>query len=204
MLTILAFVIVGKPPLFIYSDHPASRASLFSTGVAGRTLLDSLTTAPMADVAIVILRVVSEIRDVAEGIRENDRQARRLFKRVLAIEPPVLAVKEGTKMYSSESLRQLLAIVEKIQNYLQGYARTTTLPRALKRKAHAAKFTQLGVILSEGMQALQLDVAVDAWAKEDASDRLEDLEHMVDTLERMERKHTDNHAEVMGALKVST
>ncbi|CAN0184565.1 unnamed protein product, partial [Ectocarpus sp. 8 AP-2014] len=154
----------------------------------------------MADVAIVILRVVSEIRDVAEGIRENDRQARRLFKRVLAIEPPVLAVKEGTKMSSSESLRQLLAIVEKIRKFLEGYAQTTKFNRALKRKAYAAKFAQLGVILSEEMQALHLDVAVDAWAKEDASDRLEDLEHMVDTLERMEQKHTDNHAEVMGVL----
>lgn len=73
----------------------------------------------------------------------------------------------------------------------------------MKRKANAAKFTQLGVILTEGMQALQLDVAVDAWAKEDASDRLEDLENMVDMIERMERTHTDNHTEVMGVLKVS-
>ncbi|CAN0401680.1 unnamed protein product [Ectocarpus sp. 13 AM-2016] len=51
------------------------------------------------------------------------------------------------------------------------------------------------------MQALQLEVAVDTWAKEDASDRLEDLEHMVDMMERMERNRTDNHAEVMGVLK---
>ncbi|CAN0566632.1 unnamed protein product, partial [Ectocarpus sp. 12 AP-2014] len=51
------------------------------------------------------------------------------------------------------------------------------------------------------MQALQLEVAVDTWAKEDASDRLEDLEQMVDMMERMERNRTDNHAEVMGVLK---
>ncbi|CAN0023454.1 unnamed protein product, partial [Hapterophycus canaliculatus] len=155
----------------------------------------------MADVAILIFRVVCEIRNVAGGIRENDRQARRLFKRVLVIEAPVLAVKEGTKMSSSEPLRQLLAIVEKIQKFLEGYAQTTKFNRALKRKSHAAKFTQLGVILSEGIQALQLDVAVDTWAKEDASDRLEDLEHMLDTLERSERRQTDNHTEVMGVLK---
>ncbi|CAM9780862.1 unnamed protein product, partial [Ectocarpus sp. 13 AM-2016] len=155
----------------------------------------------MADVAVVILHVVAEIRDVAENIRENDRQARRLFERVMAIEPPVLAVQDGTKMSSSESLRQLLTILEKIRNFLEGYARTTKFNRALKRKANADKFTQLGVILTEGMQALQLDVAVDTWAKEDASDRLEDLEHMVDMMEGMERNRTDNHAEVMGVLK---
>ncbi|CAN0096500.1 unnamed protein product [Ectocarpus sp. 12 AP-2014] len=155
----------------------------------------------MADVAVVILRVVAKIRDVAEGIKENDRQACRLFKRVMAIEPPVLAVQEGTKLSSSESLRQLLGTVEEIWNFLEGYARTTKFNRALQRKANADKFTQLGVILTEGMQALQLDVAVDAWATEDASDRLEDLEIMVDILERMERNRTDNHAEVMGVLK---
>ncbi|CAN0045546.1 unnamed protein product, partial [Ectocarpus sp. 12 AP-2014] len=155
----------------------------------------------MADVAVVILHVVAEIRDVAENIRENDRQARRVFERVMAIEPPVLAVQDGTEMSSSESLRQLLTTLEKIRNFLEGYARTTKFNRALKRKANADKFTQLGVILTEGMQALQLDVAVDTWAKEDASDRLEDLEHMVDMMEGMERNRTDNHAEVMGVLK---
>lgn len=157
----------------------------------------------MADVAVVILRVVAEIRDVAEDIKENDRQACRLLKRVLAIEPPVLAVREGTKLSSSESLRQLLATVEKIRNFLGRYARTSKFNRALKRKANADKFTQLGVILTEGMQALHLDVAVDAWTKEDASDRLADLENMVDMMEKMERSRTDNHAEVMGVLKVS-
>lgn len=171
--------------------------------MTGRTLLTPLTAAPMADVAVVILHVVDEIRKVAEGIRENDRQAHRLFKRVLAVEPPVLAVREGTKLSSSEALRQLLATVEKIRNFLGGYAQTSKFNRALKRKANADKFTQLGVILTEGMQALQLDVAVDAWAKEDASDRLADLENMVDMMERMERSRTDNHAEVMSVLKVS-
>lgn len=157
----------------------------------------------MVDVAVVILRVVEEIRDVAEGIKENDRQARRLLKRAMAIEAPVLAVQNGTKMSSSESLRQLLATVEEIRNFLEGYARTTKLHRALKRKSNAAKFTQLGVNLTEGMQALQLEVAVDTWAKEDASDRLEDLENMVDMMETMERNRTENHAEVMDVLKVS-
>ncbi|CAN0518413.1 unnamed protein product, partial [Ectocarpus sp. 12 AP-2014] len=77
----------------------------------------------------------------------------------------------------------------------------TKFTRGLKRRANAAEFTQLGVILTEGMQALQLEVAVDTWAKEDALDRVEDLEHMVDMMERMERNRTDNHAEVMGVLK---
>ncbi|CAM9331098.1 unnamed protein product [Ectocarpus fasciculatus] len=155
----------------------------------------------MLDVAVVILRVVVEIRDVAEGINENHLQARRLLKRAMAIEAPVLAVQNGTRISSSESLRQLLATVEKIRDFLEGYARTTKLNSALKRKPHAAKFTQLGVDLTEGMQALQLDVAVDTWAKEDASDRLEDLENMVDMMETMERNRTENHAEVMDVLK---
>ncbi|CAB1106627.1 unnamed protein product [Ectocarpus sp. CCAP 1310/34] len=167
--------------------------------MTGRTLLAPLTAAPMADVAVVILHVVDEIRKVAEGTRENDRQA--LFKRVLAVQPPVLAVREGTKLSSSEALRQLLATVEKIRNFLGGYAQTSKFNRALKRKANADQFTQLGDILTEEVQALQLDVAVDAWAKEDASDRLADLDNMVDTMERMERSRTDNHAEVMSVLQ---
>ncbi|CAN0566627.1 unnamed protein product, partial [Ectocarpus sp. 12 AP-2014] len=94
----------------------------------------------MVDVAIVILRVVAEIRDVANDIEENDRQAGRLFKRVLAIEPPVLAVQEGTKMSSSEALHQLLTAVEKIRFFLEGYARTTKFNRGLKRRANASEF----------------------------------------------------------------
>lgn len=157
----------------------------------------------MADVAVAILRVVAEIRDLAEGIHENDRQACRLLERVTAVEPVVLAVKQGKKQLSSESLRQLLETVENIRTFLDGYARTTKMNRALKRKANAASFTDFGAVLTEGMQALQLDVAVKAWAEEDASDRLEDLENMIDAMDKMELKHTDNHAEVMGALKVS-
>ncbi|CAM9459957.1 unnamed protein product, partial [Ectocarpus sp. 12 AP-2014] len=145
----------------------------------------------MADVAIAILRVVAEIRNVAERIKENDRQARRLSDSVTAIESPVIAVKDGSKISSSESLRQLLLAVEEIRNFLEGYARTTHFNRALKRKANADNFAKLSVMLIEGMQALQLDNAVDAWAKEDASDRLDDLKNMVDIMERMERNRTD-------------
>ena len=157
----------------------------------------------MADVAVLVLQVVAEIHDAAKGMKENDRQAHRLFERVTAIEPAVLAVKQGTTRYSSESLRQLLETVEGIRNFLDGYARTKKINRALKRKSNAATFSHLGVILTEGMQALHLDVSVDAWAKEDASDRLEDLENMIDMMEALEQNRTDNHAEVMGALKVS-
>ncbi|CAB1099821.1 unnamed protein product [Ectocarpus sp. CCAP 1310/34] len=155
----------------------------------------------MADVAVAVLRVVTEIRNVAERIKENDRQARRLSDRVTAIEPPVIAVKKGSKMSSSESLHRLLFAVEEIRNFLEGYARTTNFNRALKRKANADSFAKLSVMLTEGMQALQLDIAVDAWATEDASDRLDDLENMMDIMERMESNRTDNHAEVMGVLK---
>ncbi|CAM9942758.1 unnamed protein product, partial [Ectocarpus sp. 12 AP-2014] len=168
--------------------------------MAGRRLLVSLTAAIMVDV-VVVLRVLAEIRDVAEGIKENDRQARRLLKRAMAIEAPVLAVQNGTKLPPAESLRQLSATVEKIRNFLEGYARTTKLNRALNRGSNAAKFTQLGVNLTEGMHALQLDVAVDAWAKEDALDRLEDIENMVDMMVTMERNLTENHAEIMDVLE---
>lgn len=52
------------------------------------------------------------------------------------------------------------------------------------------------------MNALQLDVAVDAWAREDASDRLEDLENMLDMMELMERNRTDTSTKFTGVLKV--
>lgn len=94
--------------------------------------------------------------------------------------------------------------MKEIWNFSGAYARTTKFNRALKRRYNGAKFTQLGANLTEGMQALQLDVAVDSWAKEDESDRLEELENMMDMLERMEeRNRTDIQAEIMGVLKVS-
>lgn len=157
----------------------------------------------MADVAVTILQVVAEIYEIGEGIKENNRQARRLFERVAAIEPAVLAVKQGRRRLSSESLRQLLEAFETIRNFLDGYARTTKITRAWARKSNAAKFTDFGVALSEQVQALQLDVAVDSWAREDASDRVEDLENLIGMMDNMERRRTDNHAEVMRALKVN-
>lgn len=162
-----------------------------------------LAAAPMADVAAVILRVVAEIRDVGGRIHENDRQAHRLFMRVMAIEFPVLAVQEGTSISSAESLRRLLAAVKRIRDFLEGYAQTSKFNRALKRKANATDFKQLFAILAEGVQSLQLDVDGDAWAREDASDRLDDLENMVDMLEIIERDRTNNHAKVAGVLKAS-
>ncbi|CAN0287962.1 unnamed protein product, partial [Ectocarpus sp. 6 AP-2014] len=96
----------------------------------------------MAEVAVLILGVVAEIHDIAKDIKENDQQAYRLLERVGAIEPAVLAVEQGTKTSSSESLRQLLATVKMIRKILAEYARTTNFNRALKRKANASKFTQ--------------------------------------------------------------
>ncbi|CAM9942740.1 unnamed protein product, partial [Ectocarpus sp. 8 AP-2014] len=49
----------------------------------------------MADVAVIVLGVMAQIRDFAKDIKENDRQACRLIERVKAIEPAVLAVKQG-------------------------------------------------------------------------------------------------------------
>ncbi|CBJ34024.1 protein kinase, TKL group [Ectocarpus siliculosus] len=155
----------------------------------------------MADVAVIVLGVMAQIRDIVKDIKENDRQACRLIERVKAIQPAVLAVKQGTNTSSSDSLSQLLATVDMIRNFLEGYAQMSKFNRALKRKANASEFTQFGVLLTEGVQTLSLDVAVDAWAKEDAADRLDDLENMVDIMERMERNRTENQAEILGVLK---
>ncbi|CAB1105815.1 unnamed protein product [Ectocarpus sp. CCAP 1310/34] len=155
----------------------------------------------MVDVAVVVLRVLAEVRDVAEDVMENDRQACRLLKRALAIEAPVLAVQNGTSLTSADSLRQLLTTVEKIRNFLEEYARMTKFNRALNRRSNAAEFMRLGLNLTEGMQALHLEVAVDVWAKEDASDRQEDIENMLDMMETVKRNQTDKHAEVMNVLK---
>lgn len=171
--------------------------------VAGRTLPVSFAQVPMADIAVIILSVVAEIRDVVEGVEENNQQARRLSKRVTAIEPPVLAIQQGTKATSPESLRQLLGTVKDIRSFLKGYLQTTSLTRAWRRNANASRFAELGAGLTEGIQALHFGVAVDAWAKEDALDRFRDAENLVDTLEAMKRNRTDNHAEVKALLKVS-
>ena len=152
----------------------------------------------MTDVFVDILGVVEDIQDVAKGIKENDHQASRLSKRVAAIEPRVLAVKQSTMLSSFKSLRQLLVIVEEIRDFLGEFVRTEDIDRALKWKAHDDKFTRLGVNLTERMEALQRDVVVDAWAKEDASDRLKDIETMMSTVEQMERHRKDNHAKVTG------
>lgn len=157
----------------------------------------------MVDVALTILQVLVEIHDVAEGIQENDTQARRLSERVKAIQPPVLAVKNGQKRLSSESLRQVLETVRKIRNFLDEYARTTKLTRVWKRKSNAGKFKDFSDDLADGRQALQLDVVVDTWAKEDASDRLGEIEHLKDAMKRKERNSTDNRAEFTRAVKVS-
>lgn len=166
----------------------------------------SLTTLPMTDIAGIILKVVIEIRHVAQDIEENDRQACRLSKRVTNIEAPMRAVRAGSKVYPRESLCQLLKTMEDIQTFLKGYARTTKFKRALKRRENAAEFWHLGATLTDGMLALQLDVAMDAWAKEDDSDRLKDAESMhlilVDTMERQHDTTERHHAEVMANFKV--
>eukprot|EP00903_Cladosiphon_okamuranus_P009442 g9002.t1 len=84
-----------------------------------------------------------------------------------------------------------------IRTFLEEYARTMIVNRFRKRNSHANRFTQLDASLTEGMQALQLDVAVDAWATEGASDRLQDLDFFMAMMERMEFNITQNHAEVM-------
>lgn len=157
----------------------------------------------MVDVAVAILQVVVEIRDVAEGIQENDEQARRLSKRVRAIQPAVLAVKNGEKRLPSESLHQVLETVRKIRNFLDEYARMTKLSRVWKRRSNAAKFKDFSLDLSDGREALQLDVVVDTWAKEDASDRLEDIEHLKAEMKTQARNSVDNRAEFSRAVKVS-
>lgn len=157
----------------------------------------------MADVAITILQVLVDIRDVAESIQDNDEQAHRLSERVKAIQPAVLSVKNGKINASSESLHQLLETMENVKNFLGDFKRTTRLQRVWRRRSNADKFMAFSTELSEGRQALQLDVLVDVWAKQDASDRLEDIENLKDAMRRKERNSTDNRAEFTSAVKVS-
>ncbi|CAM9316537.1 unnamed protein product [Scytosiphon promiscuus] len=153
----------------------------------------------MADVVVLIIQVVDEINDIAKGIKESDRQANRLSERVAAVEPAVFAIKHGRRARSSsESLRQLSAALEDIRDFLSAYAGTSKVNRAMNRKSNSTTFARLGALLTEGMQALQLNVSVEEWAKEDTSDRLEDLENFIDMLESMERQRNRNHAEVVG------
>ncbi|CAM9527608.1 unnamed protein product [Sphacelaria rigidula] len=142
----------------------------------------------MVEVAADILRVLAEIHVVAEGIKEDNHQACRLFKRVAAIEPRVLVVKQVIRLSCSQSLRQLLGTVERIRCFLDKHVQMPEIDRAVNQRTDAAEFTYLGHVLAERMQqALQQDVVVDVWAKENVSDRLEDLENMIVITERMKR-----------------
>lgn len=94
-----------------------------------------------------------------------------------AVEPIVVALEEGQKRVSSaESLRQLLQTVEEVLDFLKGCARSTKINRALKRKSHGAIFANLTALVTEGMHALELDVAVGVWENEDASGPADDPE----------------------------
>lgn len=200
IIRVLSFAVEFKPlPLPIF----------FSTlvcAVTGSALLASLTVLPMADVAGAVLRVVAGICAIAEGLGENDRQASRLVTRVTAIKPSMLAIKQGTKLASSESLRQLLATVEEIQKFMDKYTRTNLLNRVRKQKAHAESIMQLGNDVRDILQTLELGVAVDAeaWAREDAADRVEEFETLLEVMDRVERSRTRDHKELMRLLEVSS
>ena len=153
--------------------------------------------------AISVLQVLADIRDAAEGIQGNDQQARRLSERVKAIKPGVVAVKNGRRNVSSEALSQLLNALEEIRSFLRGYAQSSFLSRVWKRRSNAATFMDFSYSLSEGMQALHLDVLVDVWANQDASDRLEDIGNFKAAMRIEERHSTDNRAEFSRALTVS-
>ncbi|CAB1111401.1 unnamed protein product [Ectocarpus sp. CCAP 1310/34] len=149
--------------------------------------------------AITVLQVVAEIRGVAEGIQENDEQAHRLSERVKAIQPGVLAVKNGKRGVSPESLRQLFEALEAIRNFLHGYARSNFLNRVWRRRSNASRFRAFSHDLTEGMQALQMDVLVDVWAKQDVSDRLEDIANLKHAM-RIGERNSNNRAEFSRAL----
>lgn len=152
----------------------------------------------MADFVSATLQVLAEIRDVAKSIEGSSRQARRLSERVADIEPVLTSVQQGGGRLSSSSpaLRRLLPTATKIRQFLEEYARMPTLDRAAAQRKNATKFAQLGVALDLGTRALQLgdDVDVDARGKEDASDRQEDLESLVDLVAAMEREGAGNGA----------
>ena len=151
----------------------------------------------------LILHVVDKVRGIGDEIEQAGRQASRLVSRLAALEAPLRAVKDDTKLLSSaESLRQLLLIAQDSHEFLAQYARSGRMHRTLNRKNNSSRFAELCGTLTEGVQALQLDIAVDAWAKEDNTDRLADIEGMVDWMEAMERTRQDNHRELVDLLKV--
>lgn len=116
------------------SGEPQKKSSLLINTRFPSRRFAAVMTGRMADIVASILQVVAEIYEIAEGIKESDRQARELFDSVAAIGLSVLAVTQGRISVSSESLRQLLETFEKIRHVLGGYARTANIGRAWARK----------------------------------------------------------------------
>lgn len=116
------------------------------------------TLTGMAD-AIAILQTVARIRNGANTIEKGDRKVHRLVERVIAIEPALIAVKEGRWWLPSEPLRQLSETMDNIREVLNDYARSPKFKRVSKFKA--AMFADLGTALTEAMITLKLEEAME-------------------------------------------
>eukprot|EP00903_Cladosiphon_okamuranus_P009878 g9383.t1 len=157
--------------------------------------------AEVVGTAVTILQVLAEIRDAADGIRENDQQALRLTQRVTAIEPTVLRVKNGNKRISSKSLGLLLETLKQIKKFLKNYKRMTLFDRVWKRRSNADSFKGFSDSLVTWVSFFNLDVAVDGWTAEDASDQLEDIESLRKSMKGKERSSSVGRAECTRAVK---
>lgn len=157
----------------------------------------------MADIIVLLVRAVHKICEIAEEIEETDKQACRLVERLKAVEAPVGAVKVREKLRSAESLKQLLKTLEESYTFLAMYKQTSKTQRTLQRKTNTGTFARLGDTLTQCMDALQLNISVDAWAKEDEVDRMEDLERIMGWMEDMKRTREGDQQEIVCLLQVN-
>lgn len=157
----------------------------------------------MANCGVIVVDCVRRVLGIADGIHEVGKQASRLIQRVSTIEARMSTIVQGTMPPSSESLIRLLEAVQDIHEFLTRYKRTGDVNRAFNRNEYATKFAEFTVALMHGVQTLQLDIDVNGWAKEDAKDRADDLEYMMELLEEMEANRRGDYQQVVHVLKVN-
>lgn len=95
----------------------------------------------MADIAVLILKVIGEVVTMVEEIESVGEQADRLVSRLRSIEEPVRAVEE--KNDNSLALSEVLSIVHDAHDFLSEYFKAGRFTQARKRKSYAETFADL-------------------------------------------------------------
>lgn len=144
---------------------------------------------------------VERIRIFLKVYARSSKLQRALIWKAERFEDLSVAIREAG--VSSISPDQLLETVEGIRNFLAEYARSSKVDRAVHRRVNAAAFANFSAVMAE-KEHRQLGAAMDTWAAEDAMDRLDDIENLIDAMKwQKKRNRTVNPAEVTGALEVS-